>query len=33
MGFLSFDRAGQAYPAYRAGLAVSLGEMQLGRLV
>jgi hypothetical protein len=33
VGFASFDRAGQAGPAHRAGLAVFLGELQVGRLV
>jgi hypothetical protein len=33
VGFVSFDRAGQAGPAHRAGLAVFLGELKVGRLV
>jgi hypothetical protein len=31
--FVAFDRAGQADPAYRAGLAVCLGVFQVGRQV
>ena len=33
MGFAAFDRASQADPAHRAGLAVCLGELQVGRQV
>ena len=33
VGFASLDRAGQADPAHRAGLAVCLGEMQVARQV
>jgi hypothetical protein len=31
VGFASFDRAGQAAQAHRAGLAICLGELQFGR--